>query len=44
MCVSATDLIYKLQFNKLARAFDWLIRKGLVFYWGTSEWTAEQIA
>lgn len=30
--------------QQTCRAFDWLIRKGLVFYWGTSEWTAEQIA
>ena len=24
-------------------AMDYLVRKGLVFYWGTSEWSAEQI-
>jgi voltage-dependent potassium channel beta subunit len=25
-------------------AMDYLVREGLVFYWGTSEWSAEQIA
>lgn len=25
------------------RAFDWLIRKGKAFYWGTSEWPARRI-
>ncbi len=30
--------------EETCRAFDWLIRKGHVFYWGTSEWTAEQMA
>jgi len=26
--------------EETCRAFDWLIRQGLVFYWGTSEWQA----
>lgn len=30
--------------EEVCRAFDWLIRKGLVFYWGTSEWRADDIA
>lgn len=24
--------------EEICRAFDWIIRKGLAFYWGTSEW------
>jgi len=30
--------------EEICRAFDWLIRKGWAFYWGTSEWHPEQIA
>jgi aryl-alcohol dehydrogenase-like predicted oxidoreductase len=30
--------------EEVCRAFDWLIRKGMTFYWGTSEWRAEDIA
>lgn len=30
--------------EEICRAFDWVIRKGWAFYWGTSEWTHDQIA
>ena len=30
--------------EETCRAFNYLIDKGLAFYWGTSEWSAEQIA
>ena len=30
--------------EEICRAYDWLIRKGWVFYWGTSEWNQDQIA
>jgi len=29
--------------EETVRAFDWLIQKGKAFYWGTSEWSADQI-
>ena len=29
--------------EEVVRAFDWLIRKGKAFYWGTSMWTPAQI-
>eukprot|EP00826_Nyctotherus_ovalis_P012227 TRINITY_DN1320_c0_g5_i2.p1 TRINITY_DN1320_c0_g5~~TRINITY_DN1320_c0_g5_i2.p1 ORF type:complete len:299 (-),score=91.54 TRINITY_DN1320_c0_g5_i2:16-912(-) len=29
--------------EEICRAFNWLIEQGKAFYWGTSEWTAEQI-
>lgn len=29
--------------EEVVRAFSWLIDQGLAFYWGTSEWTADQI-
>ena len=29
--------------QETCRAFDWLVRKGYTFYWGTSEWTAADI-
>ncbi|GAA6057453.1 hypothetical protein JCM3770_000767 [Rhodotorula araucariae] len=29
--------------EETVRAFNWLIEQGLAFYWGTSEWTAQQI-
>ncbi|BGP37846.1 hypothetical protein JCM10449v2_001768 [Rhodotorula kratochvilovae] len=29
--------------EETVRAFNWLIEKGYAFYWGTSEWTAQQI-
>ncbi|KAI9735968.1 MAG: hypothetical protein M1834_001434 [Cirrosporium novae-zelandiae] len=30
--------------EETVRAFNWLINAGKAFYWGTSEWTAEEIA
>jgi aryl-alcohol dehydrogenase-like predicted oxidoreductase len=30
--------------EEICRAFDWIIRKGWAFYWGTSEWCQDQIA
>jgi len=30
--------------EEICRAYDWIIRKGWAFYWGTSEWNQEQIA
>lgn len=30
--------------EEICRAYDWLIRKGWVFYWGTSEWNQDEIA
>lgn len=35
---------YETPMEETCRAFDWLIRQGLTFYWGTSEWNAEDIA
>lgn len=35
---------YSTPMEETCRAFDWLIRKGYVFYWGTSEWEAADIA
>ena len=29
--------------EETVRAMSWLVDRGLAFYWGTSEWTAEQI-
>ncbi|KAI8916254.1 NADP-dependent oxidoreductase domain-containing protein, partial [Gorgonomyces haynaldii] len=29
--------------EEVVRAFNWVIEQGKVFYWGTSEWSAEQI-
>eukprot|EP00826_Nyctotherus_ovalis_P041843 TRINITY_DN4260_c0_g3_i4.p2 TRINITY_DN4260_c0_g3~~TRINITY_DN4260_c0_g3_i4.p2 ORF type:complete len:185 (+),score=59.80 TRINITY_DN4260_c0_g3_i4:480-1034(+) len=29
--------------EETCRAFNWLIEEGKAFYWGTSEWTAEEI-
>lgn len=29
--------------EEVVRAFNWVIEKGWAFYWGTSEWSAEQI-
>lgn len=34
----------KTPMEEICRSFDWLIRKGYTFYWGTSEWTAAEIA
>ena len=30
--------------EEVCRAFDWIIRKGWAFYWGTSEWSEDHIA
>ena len=30
--------------EETVRAFSWLIEKGKALYWGTSEWSAEQIS
>lgn len=30
--------------EEICRAYDWIIRKGWAFYWGTSEWKAADIA
>ncbi|KAI5803547.1 NADP-dependent oxidoreductase domain-containing protein [Peziza echinospora] len=44
------DLIYAHRPDKLTpmeetvRAFNWVIDQGKAFYWGTSEWSAEEIA
>jgi aryl-alcohol dehydrogenase-like predicted oxidoreductase len=35
---------YDTPMEETCRAFDWLIRRGYAFYWGTSEWTAADIA
>ncbi|ORY46510.1 Aldo/keto reductase [Rhizoclosmatium globosum] len=29
--------------EEVVRAFNWVIEKGWAFYWGTSEWSAEQL-
>ncbi|KAJ2994280.1 hypothetical protein HDV02_001715 [Globomyces sp. JEL0801] len=29
--------------EEIVRAFNWCIEQGLAFYWGTSEWSAEQL-
>jgi len=29
--------------DEIVRAFNWVIDQGYAFYWGTSEWTSEQI-
>ena len=29
--------------DEVVRAFNWIIDQGYAFYWGTSEWSAEQI-
>ncbi|KAI9336350.1 NADP-dependent oxidoreductase domain-containing protein [Obelidium mucronatum] len=35
------DLIFA---HQTVRAFNWVIQKGWALYWGTSEWSAEQIS
>lgn len=30
--------------EETCRALDWLVKKGYIHYWGTSEWEAEDIA
>eukprot|EP00826_Nyctotherus_ovalis_P012220 TRINITY_DN1320_c0_g1_i14.p1 TRINITY_DN1320_c0_g1~~TRINITY_DN1320_c0_g1_i14.p1 ORF type:complete len:362 (-),score=75.39 TRINITY_DN1320_c0_g1_i14:158-1243(-) len=34
---------YETPIEETCRAFNWLIEHGKAFYWGTSEWSAEQI-
>lgn len=34
---------YSTSMEEICRAFDWIIRKGLAHYWGTSEWNSEDI-
>lgn len=29
--------------EEIVRGFDWLINAGKAFYWGTSEWSAQQL-
>eukprot|EP00347_Sterkiella_histriomuscorum_P004330 403360855 len=44
------DVIYAHRYDdntpleETVKAFSWVIDQGLAFYWGTSEWTADQIA
>lgn len=44
------DLIFahrpdpKTPMEEIVRGFNWMIDQGLAFYWGTSEWSAEQIS
>jgi len=43
------DLVYAhrpdpdMPMEEIVRAFNWCIEKGWAFYWGTSEWSAEEI-
>lgn len=30
--------------EEIVRSFNWLIEHGMAFYWGTSEWSAEQLS
>jgi aryl-alcohol dehydrogenase-like predicted oxidoreductase len=30
--------------EEIVRSFNWLIDQGKAFYWGTSEWSAEQVS
>ena len=34
---------YDTPLEEVVRAFSWIIDQGLAFYWGTSEWDADQI-
>ena len=44
------DIVYAHRYDdatpleEVCRAFSWLIEQGMAFYWGTSEWTVDQIA
>lgn len=31
---------YNTPLEETCRAMDWIVRKGLTLYWGTSEWSA----
>ena len=35
---------YDVPMEEICRAYDWVIKKGWAFYWGTSEWKATDIA
>ena len=43
------DIVYAHRYDmytpleETCRAYDWVIKNGYAFYWGTSEWTASQI-
>ncbi len=43
------DIVFAHRFDnhtpleETVRAFDWLVRKGYAYYWGTSEWSAANI-
>jgi len=43
------DIVYAHRYDlntpleETCRAMNWLIKKGLCYYWGTSEWTASQV-
>lgn len=47
--VEYVDILYAHRYDRetpmeeICRAFNWLIQKGKAFYWGTSEWSPEQI-
>jgi aryl-alcohol dehydrogenase-like predicted oxidoreductase len=47
--ITYADIIFCHRFDhetpleETCRAFNWLIDNGLTFYWGTSEWTAQQV-
>lgn len=44
------DIVYAHRPDRLTpmeesvRAFNWVIDNGMAFYWGTSEWSADEIA
>jgi len=43
--LSYVDVVYSHRFDHLTpleeqcRAYDWVVKKGLALYWGTSEWS-----
>ena len=49
MQMDYVDVIYAHRYDdntplpETIRAFSWVIDQGLAFYWGTSEWNADQI-
>eukprot|EP00452_MALV-II_sp_L67-6_P000186 gene186-107_t len=50
MQLEYVDVVYAHRFDpttpleETVRAFSWVVEKGYAIYWGTSEWTAEQIS
>ena len=36
-------LDFAVPMEEIVRAFNWVIEKGQALYWGTSEWSAEEI-